>query len=371
MVETTSNNNLLIQRYEQLVEQGHITKDAAQEEVVSIFQQLYNELQDYNHNSKNWFFWGKKNQNVTQNNIYLWGGVGRGKTMLMDLFYDAIHSKLPAQRIHYHAFMSDIHDRMRIQRQQQPSGHDMLAIVAAKYMSKLQLLCIDEFQVHDITDAMILSRLFSLFLNAGLVVVITSNVPPDDLYKDGLQREYFLEFIQLLKDNFTVLELTSAADYRMEKLRNCSNYFCPADNIGELQRVFNLLVNRTPSSTVLRVKGRNIELKNTANGVVWCHFDELCKAALGAEDYIAIAKEFHTLFLQAIPLLRREDRNEAKRFINLIDILYEHRVKLFCSADGRPEEIYIDGDGSFEFQRTISRLYEMQSDEYFNAAHIV
>lgn len=346
-----------------------IAPDPAQAAVIAELQALYERLLAHKPAS-GWLSWGRKDRQDI-GNLYIWGDVGRGKTMLMDLFFDCLPDSIAAERIHYHAFMTDIHDRLHQQRQQQLSGLDPLAVVAARYMGKLQILCIDEFQVHDIADAMILSRLFTMLLDAGLAVVTTSNRPPDDLYKHGLQRDYFLQFIALIKKRFGVLELASPTDYRMEKIHGHAAWFTPAGNTQELESLFADLITHTPKPAALQVKGRTLTLEKTADGVAWCHFDALCRAALGAEDYAALACEFHTLFLEGIPELAREDRNEAKRFVTLIDTLYDHKVALFCSAETPPERIYGEGDGSFEFQRTVSRLHEMQSEDYLGASHLV
>jgi len=362
---------LPLEAYNRQVQSGAIADDPAQRDVALMLDNLYTALMS-NPTAKesSWRFWsGKKTHNVP--NLYIWGEVGRGKTMLMDMFFDALPEGFQAERIHYHAFMSDIHTRLHSQRQQAPQGHDPLAIVAAKYISNLRVLCIDEFQVHDIADAMILSRLFTMLLNAGLTVVATSNRPPEDLYLHGLQREKFLDFIALVRARFNVAELASPKDYRMQKLKGHGSYFMPGDNLEELRALFESLISHEPKETILHVKGRDLALPYTADGVAWCSFDMLCRAALGADDYTALAAEFHTIFLVNVPRMGREDRNEAKRFVTLIDVLYEHRVNLLCSANTPPETLYPQGDGNFEFQRTVSRLHEMQSDEYRKRAHEV
>ena len=215
---------------------------------------------------------------------------------------------------------------------------------------------------------MILSRLFTLMLDAGLSVVTTSNRKPDDLYLHGLQRESFLPFISLVKKRFRVMELLSPTDYRMQKLRGNPTYFTPENNITTLEKIFTSLSNQHPAPNTLHVNGREVILPHTAGGMAWCSFDALCRQPLGAADYEALASEFHTVFLTGIPQMTREDRNEAKRFVTLIDTLYEHKTRLLCAAATIPDALYPAGDGSFEFHRTASRLHEMQSEEYLSKA---
>ena len=373
MTQTEKNSPLT--SYNLLLSQGKLRADNAQREAARLFEQLYTQFTQPADNTKSRFSWpwarnsSQPKPDAPIKHFYLWGDVGRGKTMLMDMFIDTLPSSIACKRIHFHAFMSEIHDQLHQQRQQQPEEPDPLTKVAAAYAEPLTLLCLDELQVHDIADAMILSRLFTLMLEYGVTVITTSNRPPKDLYLHGLQREQFLPFIALIDQQFTVHELASNTDYRLQKIRSHGCYFTPGSNIREMEKTYAELTHHNTAKATLRVKGREITISKAADGVAWCHFDELCRTALGANDYAALAAEFHTLFLTNIPKMTAEDRNEAKRFVTLIDTLYEHQTNLICSADTAPNEIYSDGDGSFEFHRTASRLYEMQSEGYLRSKH--
>lgn len=329
-------------------------------------QLLYDRLIAVENDKTGWRNWFTRKPQAVFGSVYIWGDVGRGKSMLMDMFAACLPDGFPYRRLHYHAFMAEIHHQLHEQRKAGADTTDALKPVALGYAMTLRLLCLDEFQVTDIADAMILSRLFTLLLDAGLVIVTTSNRPPEDLYKDGLQRQNFLKFIDLVKARFQVLHLESPHDYRMQKLQGHPTYFTPADNIAELKSIFDSLCTLPPVPCTLTIHAREVILPITTGDTAWCHFDELCRQPLGAEDYAELATEFHTIFLIGIPQLTREDRNEAKRFVTLIDTLYEHKTRLLCSADTLPEQIYPSGDGSFEFARTISRLREMGSAEYWN-----
>ncbi len=343
---------------------SNLAADDAQLAVMEQLQALYDRLTSVDTNKAGWLNWFQRKRQSTLQSLYLWGDVGRGKSMLMDIFAASMPEGFPCRRVHYHAFMAEIHHQLHEQRQKGADIADALKPVALNYAMTLRLLCLDEFQVTDIADAMILSRLFTLLLDAGLVVVTTSNRPPDELYKNGLQRDQFLKFIALVKQRFDVLELNSPHDYRLQKLQGHPVYFTPGNNISELKSIFESLCTQYPAPSALLVNGREVTLPFTANGMAWCHFDDLCRKPLGAEDYAALAAEFHTVFLIGIPKMTREDRNEAKRFVTLIDTLYEHKTRLLAAADALPDELYPTGDGSFEFQRTASRLHEMQSQEY-------
>lgn len=304
--------------------------------------------------------------------VYLWGDVGRGKSMLMDLLYDTIHHP-KKRRVHFHAFMQDIHARIHGWRQLRPKD-DLLARVAKDIAGETRLLFLDEMQVHDITDAAILSRLFTLLFGHGVRAVFTSNRPPQDLYLHGIQREQFLPFIGLIQSRLDVIELRSDTDYRLEQLQAMqTTYVHP---LGEDADDFiyaswqTLTQGQQAEPVLLHVQGRRIRIDKAACGVAWLTFAELCERPLGAADYLEIAALFHTLIVQNVPELSPEKRNEAKRFVTLIDTLYEHKVKLIASADAPPYGLYPGGDGSFEFQRTVSRLLEMQSERYLALEHV-
>jgi cell division protein ZapE len=296
--------------------------------------------------------------------LYIFGGVGRGKSMLMDLFFNTT-AVSPRRRVHFHAFMQEVHAKLHILRQ--TDTPDPLPKVAQEIAAGAVLLCFDEFQVTDIADAMILGRLFEALFTAGVVVVATSNRAPDDLYRDGLQRERFLPFIEVLKIELDVLELDNGRDYRLARLLNHDVYYSP-DNAAAraaLDRVFADLTDEAPPEPmVIEVLKRPLEIRRQAMGVAWFEFAELCEKPLGPADYLAIAARFESVIIAGIPRLGPEYRNAAKRFNTLIDALYEAHVRVVISAAVPPEDLYTDGDGAFEFVRTVSRLMEMQSTDY-------
>lgn len=301
--------------------------------------------------------------------LYLWGGVGRGKSMLMDLFY--AQSPVKAMRVHFHEFMGRVQDRLNVARQRRDVSNPIFP-VAKQFASEAKLICFDEFQVTQIADAMILAGLFEDLFKRGVTVVATSNRHPDDLYKDGLNRHLFLPFIDLLKAQTEVFELASERDYRLERLTEAPVWYSIEQGQAALDRAFErLTLGAEPQSCMLTVKGRKVPVSREAAGVARFTFDELCAQPLWAEDYRAIAAMFHTILLEDIPVLEPSKRNEAARFVTLIDTLYETKVKLIASAAAAPEQLYPKGDGSFEFQRTASRLHEMRSIEYMAEAHIV
>ncbi|MGJ8622026.1 MAG: cell division protein ZapE [Yoonia sp.] len=294
--------------------------------------------------------------------LYMWGGVGRGKSMLMDLLYAQVDA--PKQRRHFHAFMQWVHAEMTEARK--TGVDDAIAPVAAKLAAEVRFLAFDEMQISDITDAMLVGRLFEALFAAGVVVVTTSNRPPDDLYKDGLNRQLFLPFIALIKDRLVVHELASATDYRQDRLAGTQSYFTPNDAAARsaISAIWDHLSNGQSETLVLHVKGRQVTLPDFHNGVARAKFFDLCGKPLGAADYLALADAVRVLILEDIPALSRHNFNEAKRFVTLIDALYEAKVQLVCSAAAPPEMLYVEGTGTFEFERTASRLREMQSDDW-------
>jgi len=307
--------------------------------------------------------------------IYLWGGVGRGKSMLMDLFF-AHATTEPRRRVHFHEFMIEVHAAIHTHRQH--SGDDPIPVVAAAVAASAKLLCFDEMQVRDVADAAILSRLFTALFEAGTTIVATSNRPPADLYKDGLNRQLFLPFIALLEERLDIVPLNGPVDYRLDRLGGAPTYYVPngPEATAALSAAFFRLTDfpvedrvRVPSETIAVPGGRTLFVPKAIKGVAVFSFTRLCRAALGAADYLAVARRFHTVILVGVPVMGPANRNEAARFVTLIDELYEHRVKLLVAADAPPQELYPAGDGAFEFERTVSRLQEMQSADYLALGH--
>ena len=307
--------------------------------------------------------------------LYLYGGVGRGKSMLMDLFFETAPVERK-RRVHFHAFMLEVHERIHKHRQARGKSagpDDALPELARQMADEAWLLCFDEFHVVDIADAMILGRLFTALFEAGVVVVATSNWAPDLLYKDGLQRELFLPFIALLKEKLDVMALDGPTDYRLDRLKGTPVYYWPLGPAVDrkMKELFATLTGDAPSSaTHLLVQGRRVDIGCAAKGVAWVDFWDLCGKPFGAADYLAIATHFHTVLVDDVPQLTDERRNEAKRFMTLIDALYEHKVNVVVAADGPPERLYPEGRHAFEFERTVSRLMEMQSEDYLAKQHL-
>lgn len=377
MRDSAHHTENLLDRYRKMLAEGQIAPDSAQEEVVQRLYRLQQHLELYELQKRSSFFKkilsGKKAPERPKG-LYIYGDVGRGKSMLMDVFYET-SSVEKKRRVHFHAFMLSIHRSIHRWRKRKGSkeGADPIPPLAKRLAKRSQLLCFDELQVTDIADAMILGRLFKELFTHGVVVVATSNRPPEDLYKDGLQRSRFEPFIDLLKSQVDVVALAARQDYRLGRLQALATmYYSPLDrrSHGFLEEAFHAMIGKSrPQKTVLDVAGRKLTVAKSSSGVAWMSFDELCRQPLGAADYIEIARAFHTVLLSGIPRMTKEDRNEAKRFVTLIDELYEHKVKFLCTADARPEKLYPKGDGSFEFERTVSRLMEMQSEEYLRAEH--
>ena len=309
--------------------------------------------------------------------LYLVGGVGRGKSMIMDLFFDCAPVERK-RRVHFHGFMLEVHERLDEWRREGREmamriGADPIPPVAREFADEAWLLCFDEFQVNDPATALILDRLFTALFERGVVVVATSNVAPGELYAGGLNRDRFLPFLDLLQQRLEVLELDAGIDYRRGRIKGMEVYFSPLGGTADkaLDSAFAELTgdaNAAADEIVLR--GRTVAVPLAAKGVARFDFAGLCAAALGAADYIAIAGLYHTVVLSGVPRMTPEKRNEAARFATLIDALYEHRVNLVCAAEAAPEALYPEGDGSFAFARTASRLHEMQSDDYLSAPHL-
>lgn len=364
-------SGLLEQRYNHQVAQNHIQHDDAQFIVLRHLQTLLDGLLtsvDYDRKSAVHKLLSSPPEKCQS--LYLFGDVGRGKSMLMALFYEACPFK-QKRRVHFNMFMLEVHAFTHQWRQQ--NNTDAISALAKKIRASALLLCFDEFHVTDIADAMILERLFSKLFKSGVIVVITSNRHPDDLYLGGLQREQFLVFTKLLQRESQIIELVAKEDYRLNHLHALeTTYYFPLDaHAGEfVQQSYNEFTNfAAKQAGVLLVQGRQVVLSAVHGDVALTSFDELCVQVLGSADYLEIAREFSTLIMAGIPKLTADKRNEAKRFMTLIDALYEHKVKLICTAEVPAQALYTEGDGAFEFRRTVSRLIEMQSEGYFQSRH--
>jgi cell division protein ZapE len=369
----------ILSRYQSMLADGRLQPDGAQRATLLELDRLAERLEAHRLARKGsalgWLF-GKKEPDAPIRGLYLWGSVGRGKTMLMDIFHEELRVQRK-RRAHFHAFMADVHGRVHVWRQMakagQVKGDDPIAPVAEALAAEAWVLCFDEFSVTDIADAMILGRLFKALFERGVVVVATSNVEPSLLYRNGLNRALFEPFIALIEQRMQVMKLDARHDYRMEKLAGRRVYHSPADEAARaaLEDAFAAMGDGRVGPRKIDLGGRFLEIPASSGGVARANFEALCMRPLGTIDYLALARNFHTLVLDDIPCLDLSRRNEAKRFINLIDILYEHHVKLICSAEAPPDQLYRAGIGHeiFEFDRTISRLAEMQSESYLALPH--
>jgi cell division protein ZapE len=364
-------------QYRARVRAGEIAADAGQQLAAEKLQSLYNALNHYRPagGASGWkerLGLARRRQDPPQG-LYLFGSVGTGKSMLMDLFF-AGAPVAAKRRVHFHAFMGEVQERLHAQRQAlKNDAGDPLSQLAGALAEEAWLLCFDEFHVVNIADAMILGRLFEHLFAAGVVIVATSNFPPDRLYEGGLQRENFLPFIDLIKQRLDLLELDGGIDYRARRLERLPVYYTPADAAAEraLEEAFESLTDGASAEPeVLHRKGRRLVVPRAARGVAFFTFDALCREALGPGDYLAIARHYHSLVVSGLPRMGSEQRNEARRFMTLVDALYEHRCNLVLSAEAPAAKIYIDGVGAEEFHRTVSRLAEMATTTYIRRAHL-
>lgn len=362
----------LIDHYKIRVANGRLRPDPAQQAVAQRLSDLADALSDYRPSRISGplaAFFSGNGRTRPPRGIYIHGGVGRGKSMLMDLFFDCVRGNRK-QRVHFHEFMQDIHTQVHHWRQ--TGCGDPIEPVVEAVTAKTDLICFDEFHVRDITDAMILGRLFGGLIDRGTVIVTTTNQRPDELYEDGINRELFVPFIEMIEARLDVLALDGPTDYRLDRLDGVEAYHTPLDRDAEqaLQGAWERLTDVADGAPVdLEVKGRRVKVPQAASGVARFAFADLCETPLGSGDYLKIAMTFHTLLIENIPALSPERRNEARRFINLIDTLYDRRVKLIASAETPPDEIYRNGAGAADFERTASRLIEMQSRDYMALAH--
>ncbi|HEX8574426.1 MAG TPA: cell division protein ZapE [Allosphingosinicella sp.] len=361
------------ERYRALLDAGELRPDPDQERAVAVLDRIAEELRPKRGRAPWSRLFGKPPP--APRGAYLWGGVGRGKSMLMDLAFEAIPAERK-RRVHFHEFMLEVHERLRSERSKEEG--DPIPPVARAIASQARLLAFDEMVINNAADAMILSRLFAQLLDNGVTVVTTSNRPPRDLYLGGLNRELFLPFIDHLERELDVVPLNGPTDYRLQRLGGFPTWYVP--NGPEATRALSAAFFRltdyppedkanVPSEDIAVPGGRTLHVPKSLKGVAVFSFRRLCGEPRGAADYLAIARRFHSVILVGIPLMGPEKRNEAARFVTLIDSLYEHKVKLLAAADAAPEALYPAGDGAFEFQRTASRLIEMQSKDYLAAGH--
>src|SRR5271170_4961255 len=368
-------------RYAAGVAGGTIERDAAQVAVIGTLARLEERIVEYRlarkSSSLGWLFAGREKKQAPLKGLYIYGDVGRGKTMLMDLFFDA-SPVARKRRVHFHEFMIDVHERVHALRQQiklgEHAGEDPIEHTAVALARQAWLLCFDEFHVTDIADAMILGRLFAQLFERGVIIVATSNVPPADLYKDGLNRALFVPFIKMLEEHMDVVRLAARTDFRLEKLAGRPVWYVPADARADLaldEAWRRLAGGHDGSAQELALKGRAVHVPRAFMGVARFSFHGLCEEPLSAADYLRIAREYHTIIIDHIPVMTYDNRNAAKRFIIFIDTLYDMNVKLIASAAADPDALYQADEGfeAAEFKRTASRLIEMRSEAYLARPH--
>lgn len=354
--------------YQQAVSSDHFEVDPAQRNALDHLLALSTRLQQPV--TDTWATRLRKkfgSPDASQKGVYLWGGVGRGKTWLMDMFFDALpyEKKL---RLHFRHFMQEIHDELA-----QLSGHrDPLKIVAEHFSTRAHVLCLDEFYVEDITDAMILYRLLDALNAHGIVMVFTSNLAPAELYKHGLQRDRFLPAIALIENNTDVIELTGEIDHRFRKLKQADSYFSPLNSTSQqaIEERFDEFAPSAPQINIaLNINHRNITCLKRADDVAWFDFYQLCHGPRSSADYIELARQFHTVLISDVPNMGENEEEWAHRFIDVVDEFYDRRVKLLITAESQPADLYHGRRHQFDFQRTVSRLMEMRSDDYLAQAH--
>ena len=365
----------MLAEYEALCAAGELQPDKEQRAAAVRLDQLQAELEaSPKRGSVLWRALGRKPENPR--GVYLWGSVGRGKSMLMDLFHETLDIKRK-RRVHFHVFMQETHALLN--EAHKNKVEDPVHVVAAQMAENLRVLAFDEMVVNNSPDAMIMSRLFTaLIVDHGVTVVTTSNRAPSDLYKDGLNREHFLPFIALIETRLDILELNGPTDYRLDRIGGMPTWYAPIGDeaTASLRELFFRLTDydpddaaNVPSADIPIDGGRTLHVPKSLKGVAVFSFKRLCAEARGRPDYLAIARTYHTVIIVGIPRLGPENRNEAARFVTLVDVLYERKVKLLASAAVEPQALYTAGDGAFEFERTVSRLMEMQSQDYLAEGH--
>lgn len=370
-MENKNTDNLIIKNYQISLNTGELKADPFQQQVILELQQVYNTLlRSSNIKSTGFFnhFFSRETEPLTKKGLYLWGGVGRGKTLLVDYFFNLVPLERKL-RLHFHRFMQLVHEEL---------GHlkhakDPLKIVAKKLSKRIDLLCLDEIHVNDIADAMLLGTLFDYLFANEMILVTTSNSPPHELYKGGLQRERFIPAIRLLEQQTKIVKMGGDEDYRLKMLKKSTVYHISSTTSEHhLQDYFHQLVGieRHKDRTNIIIKQRSISVKMWADGVVWFSFDHICNTVRSTEDYIQIATIFHTVLISNIPIMDSSMDDIARRFVNMIDEFYDLQVNLVTSAHTSPEKLYSGTRLIFEFERTVSRLHEMQSAEYLSIKHL-
>jgi len=354
--------------YDALLQHPEFLRDSAQQQAIELLDRLHDQLTgvELRRGWREWF--GARRAPQTLRGLYFWGGVGRGKTMLMDLLFQSLPPSVTCERIHFHSFMNRVHSQLRQKKDlQQP-----LQAIARDIAADMRLLCLDEFVIIDIADAMIMAGLLATLFAEGVVLVTTSNAAPTDLYRDGLQRARFLPAIDLLERHCQVVRLDGGQDYRLRFLQQTDLYSIPHD-AATVARIQNYLEQHVtavaPEKRELVVNGRNLAHQFCAGDTVWFSFYELCETSRSQNDYLELARFFNTLIVTDIRQMGEADDDVARRFVLLIDVLYDHQVKLICSAAVSPDQLYVGKRLEFEFERTASRLLEMQSSEYLAQAH--
>ena len=363
--QLATGNQGMLRELDAQFQSRRIIPDAAQQAAAERLQRLYDELVAFKHQRRSKLRKLLVNPPLPRG-TYLWGGVGRGKSLLMDCFFDTVPYQRK-RRVHFHAFMREVHERLRALKNEE----DPLLKVADRIARETRLMCFDEFHVSDIADAMILGRLMEALFERGVVFCLTSNYPPDGLYPNGLQRHNFLPTITLLKERLDVLEVDGGIDYRLRALEKVEVFHVPADAEGEakMEAAFREISGGEGHRRPVNILERELPVERRAIGVIWFDFATLCMGPRSQNDYLEIARRYHTVFLSGVPRLAREMANEARRFTWLVDVFYDHKVKLVMTAECEAGELYREGPQASEFQRTVSRLVEMRTRDYLGAQH--